>query len=103
MITSLAAREIAPSPIHMAALMLHLKDISDGELNANVAYSVLGMCSRDEKDAYLSHIQSFTNKNITCLQINKRSSGKMVCGQRTMKGKSMCSYHVRKIKNSKGD
>ena len=101
MITSLAAREISPSPVYMAALMLHLKDISDRQLNVNVAYNVLGLCNRDEKDAYLSHIQSFTEKNMTCSQINERSNGSMVCGQRGMKGKLMCSYHVRKVKFAK--
>jgi hypothetical protein len=101
MITSLAAREISPSPVHMAALMLHLKDISDGQLNVNVAYNVLGMCNREERDEYLSHIRYFTEKNMTCLQINERSNGSMVCGQRVMKGKMMCSYHVRKVKFGK--
>ena len=52
---TLASREIAPSHVRLAALMLHLKDIAnDGSLNINVAYNILGLRDKIQQQNYLS-------------------------------------------------
>jgi hypothetical protein len=96
MIILLAAREIAPSSVQIAVLMLHLKDISEGKLNANVAYSVLGLCDESERDAYLSDLKLFRP---SCRDLVRCKGGSSrACGQRVMYGKDSCSYHMRKKK-----
>ena len=98
MIVSLATREIAPCPIRIAALVLHIKDISDGILNVNVAYHVLGLYSRSQKDTYLAAAKILTGPGTTCKQMVESKSVSRVCGARVMRGKNVCSYHNRKIK-----
>ena len=53
MMTVLAARELAPYPIRVVVLMLHLMNISMGAVNVDVAYNVLGLCERVDKERYL--------------------------------------------------
>lgn len=98
MIVSLATREIAPCPIRIAALLLHIKDISDGILNVNVAYNVLGLYSRSQKDTYLAATKILTGPGSACKQMVESKSVSRVCGARVMRGKNVCSYHNRKIK-----
>ena len=99
MMTALAARELAPCPIRVAVLMLHLKDISMGAVNVNVAYNVLGLCERADKERYLLGLRTFANEKIVCMQTVKTKDGKQqICYLRAMKGKEMCSYHTRNLK-----
>ena len=98
MIVSLATREIAPCPVQVAALVLHIKDISDGLLNVNVAYNVLGLCSRPQRDIYLAAAKALTGPTSTCRKIVESKGISRTCGARFMRGKNVCSYHNRKIK-----
>ena len=99
MITTLAAREIAPCPIRIAILMLHIKEIAMGNLNINVAFSVLGLCSEEERDQYLSSLRTFTNERIMCMEVLTAKNGaQQMCSQRVMRGKEICSYHARSLR-----
>lgn len=96
MITSLAAREIAPSSAKVASLMLHLADISDNSLNINVAHAVLGLHTAAEKRRYVADLQKFNASRMTCMESLKKK--KSICGRRVMIGKKLCSYHNRLLK-----
>ena len=96
MMVTLASREIAPCPVRLAALMLHLKDIADGSLNINVAYNILGLRDKLQKKTYLSEAKVFAEAKMTCMQVLEKKSGPQICGQRVMTGKTICSYHARK-------
>ena len=97
MMVTLASREIAPSHVRLAALMLHLKDIAnDGSLNINVAYNILGLRDKIQQQNYLSEAKVFAEAKMTCMQVLEKRSGPQICGQRVMTGKTICSYHARK-------
>jgi curved DNA-binding protein CbpA len=96
-ISSLAAREIAPSQSSIAALMLHLTDISHNSLNINVAFSVLGLGSQKEKKAYLNDLCIFTADKISCMEALAVKKGG-ICGSKVMRCKTVCSYHFRRMK-----
>ena len=97
MITSLAARELSLCPIRIAMLMLHLKEISNGTINANVAFSVLGLCDRVERNTYL--LSTFSEEKKMCMEMLETKDGKQqMCALRAMRGKDMCSFHMRDLK-----
>ena len=96
MIATLAAREIAPCPLRIAVLMLHIKEISRGNMNINVAFSVLGLCTKEEKDQYILDLKTFSNEKIMCMEkVAGKNGAPQMCSQRVMKEKGMCSYHAR--------
>ena len=96
MMVALASREIAPCPVRLAALMLHLKDIADGSININVAFNILGLRDKLQQKTYFLEAKVFAEAKMTCMQVLEKKSGPQICGQRVMTGKAICSYHARK-------
>ena len=73
--------------------------IAMGNLNINVAFSVLGLCSEEERDQYLSSLRTFTNERIMCMEVLTAKNGaQQMCSQRVMRGKEICSYHARSLR-----
>ena len=93
MMCSLASRVIAPCGATLVAGMLHLRDIASGEVDHNIACSVLGLSSEKQRRKYLTSVKSFSDSNSSCVH---SIAGKKVCGKRVLNGKDECSYHARK-------
>ena len=99
LIISLATLELTPCPIRTAMRVMYLKDISNGNLNVNVAYNILGLCNAVDRELYLLSLHAFTNEKIMCAQVVRgKGVSQKRCSHRAMKGKEMCSYHMRQLK-----
>ena len=79
--------------------MLRVKEISSGNLNINVAFSVLGLYTKGERDQYLYDLHIFIIEKIMCMKmlVGKNGSHRL-CSRRVMRGKNMCSYHARNLR-----
>jgi hypothetical protein len=91
MVARLTTRDRAPSPYKKAVLQLHLAHIADGNVDHNVACTVLGLSTLGQKVKYLADMKACASVHPSCQALSSKSG--RLCGKKAQYGKQFCSPH----------